>query len=111
MQFNSWTYLIFLLVAVALYWAVPHRARIWTLCAFSLLFYSMWRWQFTLLLILSPTVDYLCSLRIAAASGAANRKFWLRMALAINLGLLVFFKYTYFLYDNVRSIVSLVGVN
>jgi D-alanyl-lipoteichoic acid acyltransferase DltB (MBOAT superfamily) len=77
--------------------------------ALGILFYAMWRWQFAGLLILSPTVDYLCSLRIGAASRPSQRKFWLCAALAINLGLLVFFKYTYFLYDNVRWVMSILG--
>ncbi len=104
MLFNSWTYLLFLGLVVGLYWALPRRYRISLIVLASLGFYAMWRWEFCLLVVFSAVVDFVCSGRIAGSSTARNRKRWLLASLVINLGLLAFFKYTYFAYDNIRSL-------
>ncbi len=102
MLFNSWGYILFLLVFVPLHWLLPHRLRTGLLGATSVLFYSMWRWEFSLLVIFSACIDYLASRRIHRSDDARSRKRWLLLSLAVNLGLLVAFKYTYFIWDNIR---------
>lgn len=111
MLFNSWGYVLLLLLAVPLHWALPgNRWRQPVLCALSLAFYAMWRWDFTLLVVFSALVDYVCSLRIGATQDPRRRKAWLLVSLVINFGLLVGFKYTYFLWDNVRLAAGAAGV-
>jgi len=108
--FNSWGYLLFLCLAVPLHWlARGPRTRLWILGAFSLLFYGLWRWDFLLLIVFSAGVDFIASLRIAASEVPRVRRTWLTLSLVINLGLLVFFKYTLFLYDNLRGAAGLLG--
>jgi D-alanyl-lipoteichoic acid acyltransferase DltB (MBOAT superfamily) len=108
--FNSWGYLLFLLLAVPLHWALgTARSRVALLAAGSVLFYAMWRWEFTLLVIFSACVDYVAAGRIAATGDTGARKRWLLTSLSINLGLLAFFKYTYFVWDNVRLAGSALG--
>ena len=112
MLFNSWGYALFLLLAVPIHWLLPHgRWRIGFLGACSVLFYSMWRWEFSLLVIFSACVDYLASARIHASERPAVRRAWLWTSLVLNLGLLVVFKYTYFIYDNVRLIGDAAGAD
>ena len=109
MLFNSWGYLVFLALAVPVFWNLPLRFRPWVLSAFSLFFYAMWRWDFCLLLIFSAAVDYYCAGRIFASGEDRARRGWLLLSLSINLGLLFFFKYTYFVSDNVSSFASVFG--
>lgn len=105
MLFNSWGYLLFLFVCVGLYWSLPQRRlRIGLVSIASIAFYAIWRWEFSLLVVFSAFVDFFVSKRIAAATEVASRKKWLLCSLIINLGLLVVFKYTYFIYDNISII-------
>ena len=92
MLFNSWGYLLFLLVAVPLHWALGDaRTRVWLLASASVLFYAMWRWEFTLLVVFSACVDFVAAGKIAASDRASTRKRWLLLSLTINLGLLAVF--------------------
>lgn len=109
MLFNSWGYLLFLALGVGLHWLLPHKYRIYLLSLLSLAFYAMWRWDFCLLMVFSALVDYTVARRIAQTEVQTARRRWLALSLFINLGLLVFFKYTYFLYDNVQGLVAALG--
>ncbi len=109
MLFNSWGYLIFLALAVPIFWHLPLRWRPWVLASLSLFFYAMWRWDFCFLLIFSAAVDYLCAGRIHVSDRARTRRQWLLLSLVTNLGLLLFFKYTYFFSDNFSAFASLFG--
>ena len=55
MIFNSTTYLLFLTVAVILYWSLPRRPRLWMLFIASLIFYGFWRVEKVELHKLYPT--------------------------------------------------------
>jgi alginate O-acetyltransferase complex protein AlgI len=110
MLFNSWGYFLFLLLAVPMHWVLPHgRARVGFLAACSVLFYSMWRWEFSLLVVLSALVDFIASQRIAKSEETAVRRRWLALSLTINLGLLIAFKYTYFIHDNIQLVAGALG--
>lgn len=109
MLFNSWGYILFLVIAVLCHWILPHKYRLFILSAFSILFYSMWRWEFSLLMIFSACVDYVASGQIYKTENRTTRISWLLVSLTVNLGLLVIFKYTYFIYDNIRFIGSASG--
>jgi D-alanyl-lipoteichoic acid acyltransferase DltB (MBOAT superfamily) len=110
MLFNSWGYLLFLLLVLPLYgWIGSPKLRLWLLVAASVGFYSMWRWEFSLLVLFSACVDFVAARRIAASGHPRRRRAWLLASLTINLGLLAAFKYTYFVYDNVRLLVGAAG--
>ena len=109
MLFNSWGYLLFLLVAVPTHWLLPHRYRTAALGFYSLLFYAMWRWEFALLMVFSACVDFMSAHRIQASDDERVRKAWLCVSLVINLGLLFAFKYAYFVSDNLVFLSSLLG--
>jgi len=111
MLFNSWAYLVFLIVGISLYYLLPSRLRVGFICLASLVFYSMWKWQFTFLLIFSAFIDFCCARRISMSTRAAHRLAFLILTLSINIGLLIFFKYTYFLLDNVSVLAGVLGYN
>lgn len=115
MLFNSWTYIIFLTIATTFYFIFKSiNFRVYFVCVAGLLFYSFWRWEYSLLMILTATIDYFCALRldqIRTKNLKDNPQKYVVITLILNLGFLVFFKYSYFLYDNFVSLMSIFGMN
>ena len=64
-----------------------------TLLIFSYLFYSGAEPFFILLLLVSSLTDYIAALRLHRAEQALQRRLWLTVSIAVNLGLLGFYKY------------------
>lgn len=104
MLFNTVSYLVFLVFAVGLYWVIPSDKRKWLLLVFSLLFYAAWRWEFVFLIGFSALIDYYFSLKIHRAESSFTRKIFLVISLTINVALLIYFKYTYFILDNIAEV-------
>lgn len=94
MVFSSLEFLcIFLPAVFLLYTVIPaRRVRNGLLIAFSLVFYAYGEPVYVLLMILSSLVNYLCALWIGKRQ--SGKKLPLIIAVAVNLGTLVFFKYT-----------------
>lgn len=109
MLFNSISYLVFLALAVLLYWVLPRSVRRGLLLVASLVFYGLWRVEFLLLIVFSAFVDYYFSLKIYDIDNPRYRKALLLCSLTINLGLLAYFKYAYFIVDNIAMIGSGLG--
>lgn len=100
MIFNSLTYLLFLTLVVAGYWLLPQKFRISLIFISSCVFYGFWRPEFLLLMFFSASVDYLVALKMIDAQDTIIRKRWLWLSLSVNLGLLCYFKYLFFIVDN-----------
>jgi D-alanyl-lipoteichoic acid acyltransferase DltB (MBOAT superfamily) len=111
MLFNSWTFLPFLGVVLALYHLLPHRAQNVMLLAASCVFYGAWDWRFLILLTASTSVDYAVGLMLDAAASPARRKLLVAASCAVNLGILGFFKYFNFFIDNARALVAATGAD
>jgi D-alanyl-lipoteichoic acid acyltransferase DltB (MBOAT superfamily) len=111
MFFNSLSYVVFLFVVVVAYWLLPRRWQFYLLLLASVLFYGFWKIEFLVLIVFSAFVDYFVSLRINDASTQKTRRAWLFTSLVINLGLLIYFKYTYFIFDNLIALGNLFGAN
>lgn len=109
MFFNSISYLVFLFIAVVAYWLLPRRWGVTWLLWASVIFYGFWKIEFLALIVFSAFVDFYVSLRIHDATTPRKRKFWLCNSIFINLGLLVYFKYTYFIFDNIGALGNLFG--
>ena len=98
MLFNSFVFLtLFLPFALALYYALgsrsPRLAASW-LCLSSLVFYGAWAPAFVGLLVASIAFNYGMSRAIlACAPRSRGRRTWLAMAICIDIGLLVRYKY------------------
>ena len=106
---SPWTFLdgsfwLFLVAILAVDSAL-HRDRQrtlrhgWLLLA-SLLFYWKTSGWFFLILVFSTVSDHLIGHRIAGSRGKAARDGWLALSIAINLAVLFYFKYTYFLTES-----------
>jgi D-alanyl-lipoteichoic acid acyltransferase DltB (MBOAT superfamily) len=112
MVFNSVQYFVLLAVVCALYWGLRgrRRARILVLLAASYVFYGAWDWRFTSLLALSSVVDYTVALRMEATDDAGRRRRLLLVSLAVNLGVLGFFKYFGFFVESAAALLEAVGM-
>ena len=75
------------------------RARNLYLLVFSLYFYYKCSGMYFLLLIFSTLVDYGCGFGIYLADKKWEKRVYLIISLFTNLGLLAFFKYSYFMVD------------
>lgn len=111
MLFNSLGYMFFLVLSVAMVWAAPAPIRKWIVLLASLFFYGSWKVEFLFLIVFSAFVDYFFSLRIYDSSDQARRRLLLLCSLSINIGLLLYFKYAYFLAENLNSVFDLLGAS
>ena len=103
MLFNSPEFLLFLPIVFGLYWFVTKRslkAQNLLLLVASYVFYGWWDWRFLGLIALSTIVDFLVGIRIEEAPDKARKKRWLWVSLAVNLGILGYFKYANFFIEN-----------
>ena len=113
MQFTSFTFAVFFPVVVLIFYILPKKARqIWLLLA-SYCFYMGWNPKYALLILTSTVITYLCGLGIDMFSAEKKRvrKAVLLAGILSNLGILVFFKYFYFLHDSVAAVVSIFGIH
>ncbi len=133
MLFNSYEFLLLFLPGVfALFWGGSRsvRYRLMVLTAASYFFYSwwqfdgiddflrsfqfgswggiksmLWHWRFTLIMLISTSVDYFAAKLIASTPAPIARKALLAASMTANLGLLAFFKYFGF-FTQIASTVS-----
>lgn len=99
MIFHSWQFAIFLILTLAGWWLLsPYRlVRNAFLLSASCFFYGVFEPWFTWLLVGSTLLDYSVGLGLAHATSLRKRRLLLAASLAGNLGLLAYFKYTYWL--------------
>lgn len=109
MLFNSITFAFFFPAVAAIYFFTPNRFRWLTLLAASYVFYMAWKPAYALLIGFSTISTYLTALGMAGSRSASGRRAWLLANLAINLGILFFFKYYNFLADSLRPFAAWAG--
>lgn len=99
MLFNSLEFSIFLPIVFILYWAIgPKNIRVQNLLILisSYVFYGWWSAEFLILIALSSATDYLIGRGLAHYSSSKIRKLLVVLSLSINIGVLVYFKYSDF---------------
>ncbi len=111
MIFNSFSFLILLVIFLLLYWNLNLKFRLILIFISSLIFYGFWRIDFIPLLLFSVFIDFFASKKIYQTKIKKNKKKFLLLSLIINLGLLAFFKYFYFIHDSTSQLFSLLGIN
>ena len=103
MEFSSLIFLfLFLPVFLVLFFSVRKFARNLFLLVASLVFYAWGEGEYILLLLVSIIVNYLFGLLVDKMDGKSSRKTIFIVAVIFNLGLLVFFKYTHFILENLN---------
>ena len=110
MVFSSEVFLFgFLPIVLALYFLAPGaRLKNVVLVVASLAFYAWGEGRFVALVLLSALVNYGFALALGRANGdgTRSRKLVLAAAIAVDLGILVYFKYTGFLGDNLNFLLG-----
>ncbi len=106
MLFSSALFLfLFLPTVLGLYYLMPRRGRNGLLLFASLFFYTWGEFELVLIMLTSVVVDYFAALQI----DKGHRKLGLSMTLVTNLGLLCFFKYGNFAYENYLALLEILG--
>lgn len=113
MLFTTLQFAVFFPIVVLFYYIVPKQGKqIWLLLA-SYYFYMGWNPKYALLIAISTFVTYGCGLvldKVSEQDDAKRKKIAaMVISLLINLGLLAFFKYFYFLHDTLDSILGIFG--
>lgn len=118
MLFNSYQFLIFFPIVVLIYWAIPLRFRyIWLLAA-SYYFYMCWNAKYALLLLFSTAVTYasgiiinkIKSLEIEEGKRTRYMKLCVAFSFVVNIGVLAWFKYFNFIFENVQKVFAHIGI-
>ncbi|MCG3121599.1 MAG: hypothetical protein ALAOOOJD_04783 [bacterium] len=104
MLFNSFEFLIFFPVIVALYFATSYKWRWLLLLIGSCYFYMCWRPEYIVLMMFPSFIDYFVAKKMSATPELAIRKKFLWVSLVTNLGLLFIFKYFNFFNESLRAL-------
>ena len=113
MVFSSPVFLFaYLPLRLAVYYLMPLRWRNLALFLLSLVFYGWDKPIYIPVMLFSVTVSYLCGFPIGKYRDRDRHRarVWLVVSLVLNLSVLVFFKYTNFIIENLRLIPPLAGV-
>ncbi|MCB9353263.1 MAG: MBOAT family protein [Lewinellaceae bacterium] len=137
MVFNSIPFLVFIAAFFPVYFFTRGRARLWVCLLASYFFYGWWDWRFLALIGFSTVLDWWFGMWIAyldmpeakraeqthfavrllerfiipAAQAKASRKTALIASMALNLGVLGFFKYFNFFVESFATLVTAVGLH
>src|SRR5688572_30509875 len=112
MHFCSWQYLLFFAGVFAVYWLLPWpRVRVWLLLAASFFFYASWNQWLACLITMTSVMDYLAARGMDAVHSPRVRRILLLTSLAMNLGLLCYFKYVNFFLESLQASLAAAGVS
>jgi len=113
MNFNSLEFFLFLPIVCSLYWLMKGKTRIQNvlLLLASYLFYGWWDWRFLGLILVSSVFDFFIGKEIYKQENPSKSKALLFLSLALNLGLLGFFKYYNFFVSTFVEAFASVGIH
>jgi alginate O-acetyltransferase complex protein AlgI len=113
MLFNSYVFLFGFLPPVLVgVWALRAKnPRLAFITIASWVFYAWWDWRFLPLMLSTTMVDYVAALAIHRSVSPRTRNAWLIGSLAVNLGLLGYFKYASFFLNSLNGIGKAVGAS
>ena len=101
MVFSSIAFLFYFLpITLALYYILPKRCRNFVLLIASLIFYAYGEPTYVLIMILSITFSYIYGLLIDKFGKYS--KIFLLLSIFTSIGLLIYFKYTNFIIENIN---------
>lgn len=109
MLFNSFEFLIFLPIVFLLYWFVfkGRQAQNVFIVAASYVFYGWWAWRFLVLIFITTLLSYLSGILIERYRVKAK---WIcGTNIAINIGILCYYKYVNFFADNLETLINQFG--
>lgn len=106
MLFSSLEFLFrFLPIFLFLYYIVPKKFRNWVLFVGSVAFYALGEVKYVPLIFLAIFVNYLCGQGMERAKQKeASGRIWLVLGLLYHFGLLFFFKYTNYFFQELSTL-------
>ena len=111
MVFSSVLFLLYFLpVFLLVYSAVPPRARNGVALGASALFYAWGAPVFIWILLLSSWIDHQLGLRIHRLDDERARRNLLTLGVVLNVGLLAYFKYANFYFENVSALLTQLNI-
>ena len=111
MLFPTYVFLFaFLPVTLLVYWLIPASTlRLAALTLASCVFYAYWDWRYLSVMLVSTTADWIAGEVIVRSERAGIRRLALAAAIAVNLGLLFYFKYVHFFFGQLNGVAHLLG--
>lgn len=108
MVFSSISFLFYFLpLCILFYYLSPNKLKNGVLLIFSLWFYYAGEQLFTIILLFSTTLNYVCSLFIERCRGTKKAKIILIVSVVGNLSALGFFKYFDFFVSNINGLLGI----
>lgn len=107
MLFNSFEFSVFLPIVFILYWFGPKKLRRYVMLVASLYFYMSWNPKYVVLLLFAAGISYSSAI---ALKKTQHKKLILLLALMIIFGILVVFKYSNFILDNLVAVFSMFSI-
>ena len=112
MQFDTYTYALFLPLVFFIYWGLRHHLRVqnlFLLCA-SYLFYGWWDWRMLGLIALTTLTTWASAL-LMRGDHSRHDKTWAAANIVLNMGILCVFKYLNFMRDSFVHLLGLFGIS
>ena len=112
MQFDTYTYALFLPLVFFIYWGLRNRLQ-WQnlfLLVASYVFYGWWDWRMLSLILLTTLTTWGSGLMMRGDRSGRD-KAWAAANIVLNLGILGVFKYLNFLRDSFVDLLGLFGIN
>ena len=111
MVFSSSIFLLYFLPLFLLaYHLVGVKYKNYVILISSILFYSWGAPKFLFVILGSTIIDFFIVKQLFLSSSISNRKWLLSLSIFINLGLLVYFKYSNFFVENVNYTLNSIGI-
>lgn len=112
MLFNSLVFFVFLAIVFTVYWLLRKQIKLQNLLIIvsSYIFYGWWDWRFLSLIVVSSLTDYFIGLWLGKSTGKSKQKALLALSIAVNIGILGFFKYFNFFIDSAAGLLSQLGI-
>ncbi|MFI5456617.1 MAG: MBOAT family O-acyltransferase [Isosphaerales bacterium] len=113
MRFNSYEFALFFAALLPAYWILQRRLRAQNvlLLVVGYYFYACWNPKFLALLCLSTVIDYACGLWVDRVADPGRRRRVVALSLAVNLGMLGYFKYYNFFAESLQAGLARAGVS
>jgi alginate O-acetyltransferase complex protein AlgI len=112
MEFSSILFLLYFFPAfIAVYSVLPKQLKNWWILAASIGFYAWGAPEFVFILLLSTIIDFFIVKQIYLADDQKRKRLFLIISVAMNLGLLAYFKYANFFIHNVNDVLYAMGVS
>ncbi|MBQ7206124.1 MAG: MBOAT family protein, partial [Muribaculaceae bacterium] len=111
MQFDSYTYALFLPLVFFIYWGLRNHLK-WQnlfLLFASYVFYGWWNWRMLALIMLTSASTWGSALMMKGDRSTGD-KCWAAANIVLNVGILAYFKYLNFLRDSFVHLLGLFGV-